>query len=438
MDGTKTPNPLDSPTGAAFDVELTVHEGLSAGETHRIKQFPVHVGRGRDAEIRLQDDPADPTLSRRHVRIGFEGGRIVLTDLSTNGTWIDTRHLTPGETVVLEGEQAVWLGPRTMITVRMLGSLAPPRRPPPPPGASRPPGPNRQPAPSPELEPEPRTAPSSLTPAAREAALEVSSGPGLIRLEINALGRFEVTVGGKAILDAAWSARKAMVLLAYLADQAGRYVSSDRLGEALWPDAEDGARQALQTTVSRVRKAFRSISAGLPDPIRHERAGYILTPDYDLRYDVRQFEAGCEQGMRMRAEGRLAEGLDRLEQALALYRGPFLDGHSDDWVHLRQRALESTCYEGMEDLAAAREQQGRLEEAIRILRVVVERDPCREQSQAGLVRCLMRAGHREDAVRQYQACARALRRLLGLSPGPDLVALYEALRIEGHPRAPVD
>jgi len=52
---------------AVFEVELTVCEGDSAGTTCLIRRFPAVVGRGTDADVRLEDHGTPPRLSRKHV-----------------------------------------------------------------------------------------------------------------------------------------------------------------------------------------------------------------------------------------------------------------------------------------------------------------------------------------------------------------------------------
>jgi pSer/pThr/pTyr-binding forkhead associated (FHA) protein len=61
------------------------------------------IGRGDQANLRLPD----VGISRRHARIDFDGGQVVLTDLgSTNGTSVNGQRvsavaLNPGDMVQL-------------------------------------------------------------------------------------------------------------------------------------------------------------------------------------------------------------------------------------------------------------------------------------------------------------------------------------------------
>jgi predicted component of type VI protein secretion system len=71
---------------------------------------PILVGRGEGADWILEDP--DCLLSRVHCRLESGGGRITVTDLSTNGVFIDeeTRRCERGKPVTLSPGQSVALG----------------------------------------------------------------------------------------------------------------------------------------------------------------------------------------------------------------------------------------------------------------------------------------------------------------------------------------
>ena len=73
--------PADAQPAAAC---LVVLSGSNVGEMYRIEKDQVVIGRGDKVDLRLVDDG----ISREHVRLSKEEGRIVLEDLgSTNGTY---------------------------------------------------------------------------------------------------------------------------------------------------------------------------------------------------------------------------------------------------------------------------------------------------------------------------------------------------------------
>jgi DNA-binding SARP family transcriptional activator len=78
------------------------------------------------------------------------------------------------------------------------------------------------------------------------------------------------------------------------------------------------------------------------------------------------------------------------------------------------------------DLYLARHQLGA---CVALSRLLVQRDPCREDAHRRLMRCFTRQGQPHLALRQYQACADALDHELGVDPDPATTALARQIRL---------
>jgi DNA-binding SARP family transcriptional activator len=65
---------------------------------------------------------------------------------------------------------------------------------------------------------------------------------------------------------------------------------------------------------------------------------------------------------------------------------------------------------------------------VALCRLLVARDPCREDGHRRLMRCFTRQGQPHLALRQYQACADALARDLGVDPDPATAELAQRIR----------
>ena len=77
---------------------VIVTEGSNVGERAELAQAPILIGRGTDAQIRLDDD----YVSTRHARIAASGDQWFVEDLgSTNGTYIGTVRITQPTTITL-------------------------------------------------------------------------------------------------------------------------------------------------------------------------------------------------------------------------------------------------------------------------------------------------------------------------------------------------
>lgn len=80
------------------------------------------LGRGADSAVYLEGTE----LSRDHVRIQVQGGAVLVTDLSSNGTWVDGQRLTRDRTVKIGGANKIEL-PGYAIDIVMPNAPAPPR-----------------------------------------------------------------------------------------------------------------------------------------------------------------------------------------------------------------------------------------------------------------------------------------------------------------------
>ncbi len=87
------------PAGASVQVVCGFYEGLEVP----IDRDWMVIGRGRSADVPI----AEPTISRAHVAIGFDGERFFMQDLgSTNGTRVNGERetkvlLDPGDELQL-------------------------------------------------------------------------------------------------------------------------------------------------------------------------------------------------------------------------------------------------------------------------------------------------------------------------------------------------
>ena len=116
---------------------------------------------------------------------------------------------------------------------------------------------------------------------------------------------------------------RGFALLALLLLHANEVVSSDRIIDALWgDDPPQNAANAVQTTVSRLRKQLVDGDEAVAEMIRTRPPGYViqLAPD-DL--DLARFERLVQQG-RAALQAAVQKPRQLLRDALATWRGPAL------------------------------------------------------------------------------------------------------------------
>jgi DNA-binding SARP family transcriptional activator/tetratricopeptide (TPR) repeat protein len=249
-------------------------------------------------------------------------------------------------------------------------------------------------------------------------------------VEIRLLGPVRIGVADR-VLNA--GVRKQRFVLAVLALEANRPVSTDRLVALVWPeDPPATARGMIHTYVSGLRAVLsRAGPAGDVMRLDREEPGYVLRCDPE-RVDLHRFRA-------LVAAARQATGDEHrarvLSEALALWRGPALAGVTDEDTRARLcRGLEEARLTAVEDLIDARLRLGGHGELIDELIALTGDHPYRPRLAGALMRALHHAGRTAEALRTYQDLRRRLSDELGLDPPPDLRELHLAT-LRGEPGA---
>jgi DNA-binding SARP family transcriptional activator len=226
------------------------------------------------------------------------------------------------------------------------------------------------------------------------------------------------TFGGLTLTDDAGqhvvSQRRRLALLALIASGGARGIPRDKLIACLWPESpSESARHALEQLL------------------------------YSLR---RQMPADALRGMdRLQLNAEvvhvdLTEFADRLLKedfagAVAVYRGPFLDGfflggsqEFDRWVERERTHLAAQHETALRALAGEAEASGRRTAEIDIKRRLVASDPLAERAATELVRSLAAAGDWAGAVRAAREFTDRVREELPGVPVRNLERLVERLR----------
>lgn len=133
-------------------------------------------------------------------------------------------------------------------------------------------------------------------------------------LSFSVLGPVELRLDGK-LVDVPAGRQRALLAALLLGE--GSVVPLDRLVAVLWPEgAVPSARNAVQTYVARLRRALGPYG----EVLRTRQPGYLLDTGGVGRDDQEFLRAVTEA--EQRAAGAPADALARLEEALALWRGP--------------------------------------------------------------------------------------------------------------------
>lgn len=256
----------------------------------------------------------------------------------------------------------------------------------------------------------------ALTQAAQPAPVTTPApAPELPALVVHAFGPGSVTVQGAGELE--WGWEKSRQLFFYLLAHGPR--RQEQIAAALWPEASAlRARSALYDAVFRLRRCLHRQAVSRRDGI------YRLNHELITFSDVRAFE----RALLAAEQARPADAVVHLEEAVALYRGPFLDGTDAEWCLEERRRWERRYLEALERLAALYAAAGQPRECLAVATRLLTLDPLREDIHALVIRAHLRLGDRAAALRHFERVATLLRAELGVEPGAELRALLRRIR----------
>jgi predicted ATPase/DNA-binding SARP family transcriptional activator len=237
-------------------------------------------------------------------------------------------------------------------------------------------------------------------------------------LQIALFGPFRACVNGQPLPRL--RSRKGHWLLALLALRAGCSLDRAWLAGTLWPDSSHPQALAnLRNTLKDLRQALGPEAHRLHSPTSRS----LLLDLSGVEVDAVAFDAAITRG-----------GLPSLEQAVALYRGPLLEGCEEEWVAEERRTRERAYLAALEALADDARTRGDLAAAERALRQAVAADPLRESAQRALIETLAAGGSAASAMQVYRELRELLYRELNAEPAPETQALFQQLRSDARHR----
>src|SRR4029077_2928276 len=117
----------------------------------------------------------------------------------------------------------------------------------------------------------------------------------------------------------------------------------------------------------------------------------------------------------------------RLQEALALWRGPALADLTEEFAVRESARLEERRLEALEARIEAELALGRHAGLVAELEALTAAHPLRERFCAPRMLALLRRGRQADARAAYRAARRTLLDGLGIEPGPELRELERAV-----------
>jgi SARP family transcriptional regulator, regulator of embCAB operon len=236
------------------------------------------------------------------------------------------------------------------------------------------------------------------------------------------LGPLQMSAGGALV---PLGTPKQRAVLAVLIVNANRPVDIDVLIGAAWnqrPPA--GARATLHAYISNLRRLMsgagidRALLASAPP-------GYRLAIGQD-QYDLGRFRAQKDAGLHAAAAADFEQASRQMADALAQWRGPFLEDLRDfQFVETLAAAFDEEKVVAHTAHVEAEIACGRPHAVIMELETLIAEHPYREPLWAQLITAYYLADRQSDALDAYLRLKARLAEDLGIDPGHKLRELYE-------------
>jgi DNA-binding SARP family transcriptional activator len=221
----------------------------------------------------------------------------------------------------------------------------------------------------------------------------------------------------RSTLAGAAAQPRRLALLALLARSGDRGVTREKVTALVWPDSdEERARRAITQSIYALRQelGFDETIVGVKE--------LRLNPEL-ITSDVAEFSAAVRA--------------NRLEDAVSVYAGPFLDGFHltgndefDRWADAERAVLLQEYLETLEKLATAADARADHAAATGWWRRLSAKDPLSARYAIGVMRALMAAGDKHGALEHARVHETLLEEQLDLPADRDVVALAARIRRE--------
>jgi DNA-binding SARP family transcriptional activator len=222
-----------------------------------------------------------------------------------------------------------------------------------------------------------------------------------MRVRVQLLGRFGVTVDDRRVAAGDWRRARSVALVELLALAEGYRLHREQVMDALWPELPpDAAAGNLRKAVYYARRAL-----GAHDVVGVQGEVLALAPGAELEVDAARFEAEAQAALR-------ARDASACRRAAELYGGELLpDDRYAEWSEEPRERLRLLYL--------------RVLKAGGLWERLLEVDPTDEEAQRALMQAALDAGNRGEVIRQFQRLRERLRVDLGLGPSPATIAIYE-------------
>ena len=237
-------------------------------------------------------------------------------------------------------------------------------------------------------------------------------------LTIKALGRIRVD-SSEGPLGGSWLQQRPGHILKYLVCERDRVVQAEEIAEALWPSS---GRQAMSSVRHFIHALRDKLEPGRPPRapstfVVTVRGGYAINRRH-VHMDADVFSDAVRDGLAAADRGDAEKAVELLELGMSLYRGDLLEDEPyAEWAMPERDRLRAMATDSLRTLAHIELDRGDHATAVKHLDRLAEFDPFDSDIHKELLRVLLAAGRRSEALRRYSTFRARLLKEFGASPG---------------------
>jgi DNA-binding SARP family transcriptional activator len=206
----------------------------------------------------------------------------------------------------------------------------------------------------------------------------------------------------------AWRLKRALKVFCFLAAARNHRATKDRVADAVWSDSPQSViERNFHPTISFLRRALNQGHAVAKNFVLCEGGAYSLNPAYRYEIDAIAFDRAVAAARMARSQGDAAAAIAAYRDAIALYRGAFLEDDDDPWVAAPRAHFETLLDAALREGAELLVRQSSPEQAVPLLERLVERNPSDQEASVVLMQVLGGLGRRSDLEREYRRLQRA-------------------------------
>ncbi len=194
-----------------------------------------------------------------------------------------------------------------------------------------------------------------------------------------------------------WKTAKAAEIFLYFIKNTNTDLSKDAILEDLWPETNpEKTSKRLHTYVYQIRKTLQAI--GLDANFVYKNKGYTIS-SAQICCDANAFVALLQAARHEKTE---TVKISKMEQAVQLYQGDYLQGLYSQWVLEARNQFELLLIHARKELAALYLAKQDYSAAEKHLLAILTIDPLCKEVHDSLVDVYKQSGNRAAAVQQQQ------------------------------------